>query len=94
MATTSARSQLVTFVGTAAKSIAIGCAILLATLGPVGLAHAQNQGGNGQGQNDNNQGVNVAATPELDSLWLFATGVAGVAGYALVRHGAKRRMSK
>ena len=38
-----------------------------------------------------NQPVNYAATPELDSLVLFGTGVAGAAGYALMRRRASKR---
>jgi hypothetical protein len=75
---------------TAWKSCAAGCALLLATLGPAGLIHAQtNQ--NGTGQNGTKQNVNVAATPELDSLVLFGTGAAGVVGYALLRQRARRK---
>jgi hypothetical protein len=80
---------------TAWKSCAAGCALLLATLGPAGLIHAQtNPNGtaqNGTGQNGTKQNVNVAATPELDSLVLFGTGAAGVVGYALLRQRARRK---
>jgi hypothetical protein len=34
---------------------------------------------------------NTAATPELDSLFLFGTGVAGFASYAALRIRARRR---
>jgi hypothetical protein len=36
----------------------------------------------------------VSATPELDSLVLFGTGAAGVAGYALMRLRAGRRQDE
>jgi hypothetical protein len=57
--------------------------------------HAQqNQNGNGQGQNQNgnnqNGNFNLSSTPELDSILLFGTGLAGLAGYALVRVRAGR----
>jgi hypothetical protein len=35
--------------------------------------------------------VNVGATPELDSLVLFGTGLLGAGGYALTRFRARRR---
>jgi hypothetical protein len=36
-------------------------------------------------------GLNPGATPELDSLILFAGGISGLAGYVLMRHRARRR---
>jgi hypothetical protein len=66
--------------------------MVVATLGSVGLAYAQNRDVNNQ--NDNGQGVNVAATPELDSFWLFGTGVAGLLAVLLLRHRTKRGVSK
>jgi hypothetical protein len=56
--------------------------------------NGQGQNGNGQGQNGNGQGQNgkftLSSTPELDSVLLFGTGLAGLAGYALVRVRASR----
>jgi len=58
-----------------------------------------NAGGNGNGNGGNGNGGNIsppslAATPELDSLALFATGAAGIAGYGLMRIRAGRRQDK
>ena len=36
-------------------------------------------------------GISVNATPELDSLVLFGTGLLGAGGYALTRFRARRR---
>jgi len=49
--------------------------------------------GNGGGNSDFGlvKSPNLAQTPELGSLALFGTGVAGVAGYALLRMRAGRR---
>ena len=49
-----------------------------------------NGGTNGNGGSGNSNPPSVAATPELDSLVLFGTGVAGVASYALIRVRARR----
>ncbi|MBV9896331.1 MAG: hypothetical protein JO020_19370 [Chloroflexi bacterium] len=38
-----------------------------------------------------NHPVDLAATPELDSLVLFGTGLAGVAGYGALRWRMRRR---
>ena len=55
------------------------------------VSAAGNGNGNGGGGNDNgNKGQVVTATPELDSLLLFGTGVAGLAGYAALRWRARR----
>ena len=67
--------------------------ISLASAMPVAAA----PGGNGGNNNNNgNSGIgnyppSVAATPELDSLALFGTGAAGMAGYVLMRIRARRR---
>jgi len=55
-----------------------------------GLGNGQNGNGNTFGH-DNNQSLNLAATPELDSLLLFGSGAAGLAGYGLMRLRAARR---
>jgi hypothetical protein len=72
-------------------SLALGALLLIVS---AGLASAQGNG-NGQGQNNNNQGngkgLVLSATPELDSLVLFGTGLAGVAGYSVLRWRARRR---
>jgi hypothetical protein len=76
-------------------SIACG-ALLLGTLGPGGLAYAQGvgTGQNGTNQNGNKQNVNMAATPELDSVLLFGTGAIGVAGFGLLKLRAARKSTK
>ena len=72
---------------------AIGGALLAAgTLGSGSVAHAQaNQ--NGVNQNGNKQNVTPAATPELGSLALFGSGLAGLGGYALLRWRTRRRQT-
>jgi hypothetical protein len=56
------------------------------------VAHAQaNQ--NGVNQNGNKQNVTPAATPELGSLALFGSGLAGLGGYALLRWRTRRRQT-
>jgi hypothetical protein len=75
-------------------SMAAGVALLL-TAGSA-IAHAD-QGGNGRGNEGNgngNGGPEISATPELDSIALFGTGAAGMAGYALMRLRAGRRQDK
>ena len=64
----------------------------LVCMAAVSTAHAQEdgQGGDSQGQNLGN-GPRWSATPELDSLFLFGTGVLGLGGYALTRLRSKRR---
>jgi hypothetical protein len=52
------------------------------------VVHAQNQGGNGQGQNGNNQGTRPVA-PEFDPR-LFAGSVAILAGVLLL-NGHRRK---
>ena len=67
--------------------------ISLASAMPVAAAPGGN-GGNNNNNNNGNSGVGnppSAATPELDSLALFGTGAAGMAGYALMRIRARRR---
>jgi hypothetical protein len=74
--------------GTRWKSCAAACALLLATLGPAGLVHAQ---GADNDQNGTKQNVILSATPELDSVVLFGTGAIGVISYALLRRRAGRK---
>jgi CHASE3 domain sensor protein len=76
---------------TASKSFVAGCALLLATLGPVSLAHAQTTNQNGTKQNGTKQNVTPQATPEIDTVVLFGTGVLSIASVALLRHRAKRK---
>jgi len=63
------------------------------SIGSVTAAHAQ-QGQNGTNQNGTNQNGNpqnvLAATPELDSVFLFGSGLIGVVGYAALRRRARR----
>ena len=53
---------------------------------------AQSQDGDGQGQDGGgNQGPgNQHATPELDSVLLFGSGLAGLASYAALRTRSRR----
>ena len=55
---------------------------------PPGLGNHNGGGNSGFGLSNN---PNLAQTPELASLALFGTGVAGAAGYALMRIRAGRR---
>jgi hypothetical protein len=75
-------------------------AALIATVGAMSVtaANAQGQGnGNDQSQQGNGGDGNgnlkhlLAATPELDSMLLFGTGIAGAAGYAALRVRSRRR---
>jgi hypothetical protein len=65
------------------------------SVSPAAAAPGGNGNGNGNGGNNgtggNNNPPSFAATPELDSLALFGTGAAGLAGYALMRLRAARR---
>jgi hypothetical protein len=65
----------------------------LLCMAAVSTVHAQQngQGGNGQGNQNQGNGPQWSATPELDSLFLFGTGVLGLGGYALTRLRSKRR---
>src|SRR5258707_82202 len=48
-------------------------------------------GGVGNGNGNGNLKHLLAATPELDSMLLFGTGIAGAAGYAALRLKSRRR---
>ena len=53
--------------------------------------------GSGNGGNGIGDGTNppaISATPEMDSIVLFGTGAAGIAGYMLLRLRAGRRQDK
>jgi hypothetical protein len=62
---------------------------------PPGLGNG-NGPGNGGGNSDFglSHNPNMAQTPELGSLALFGSGVAGAAGYALMRIRAGRRQNE
>jgi uncharacterized repeat protein (TIGR01451 family) len=47
--------------------------------------------GGGGGTGGGGGGVNPGATPELDSLFLFGSGLSGLAGYAALRWRSRRR---
>ncbi len=70
--------------------VLVGLALLaMMCVMSAGSVYAQS---NCSGQCQNGQlGQSPTATPELDSLFLFGTGVAGVAGYAALRIRARRR---
>jgi hypothetical protein len=62
-----------------------------------GLGNGQNGNGNAFGHAKDDGNISppaFAATPELDSLALFATGAAGMVGYGLMRIRAGRRQDK
>jgi hypothetical protein len=66
--------------------------ISLASAMPVAAAPGGNGGNNNNGNSGNgNNPPPVAATPELDSLALFGTGAAAMAGYVVMRIRARRR---
>jgi hypothetical protein len=68
--------------------------VIIAALGVITAGSAlAAPGGNGNGKGNGN-GTNppsVASTPELESIALFATGAAGMAGYALTRFRSRKR---
>jgi hypothetical protein len=74
-------------------SVALGALLLTAS---ASMASAQGNG-NGQGNNGNGNGnggsqrFTLAATPEVDSIVLFGTGLAGVAAYAALRWRTRHR---
>ena len=70
--------------------MALGAVLLMAT---VSIASAQGKPGNSPPGNSppGNSGFTLAATPELDSLALFGTGLASVVGYVALRRRARRR---
>jgi hypothetical protein len=73
--------------------IAAATAIVLFALVSATSASADPGNGNGNGGNGNGNG-NVKhllqSTPELDSLVLFGTALAGIGSYAALRRRAKR----
>jgi len=73
--------------------IATGLMVFAFTAGAAGAqGNGNGNGGGGSGNgNGNLKHELVSATPELDSLVLFGTGLAGAAGYAALRLRARRR---
>jgi hypothetical protein len=76
----------------------------LVNAAPIAAAPGGNGNGNGSGGNNGNGGrgngngngnspPTLSATPELNSLALFGTSAAGMAGYALLRLRAARRQN-
>jgi hypothetical protein len=58
-----------------------------ATASVVSAAPGQN---NNPPQNPGQNGQNFTATPELDSIFLLGSGLAGLVGYAALRRRARR----
>ena len=73
------------------RSVAFGAMLLTASASAVsaqsatGIAHGHRNG------NDPPEAVPLAATPELDSVLLFGSGLVGLAGYATMRLRARRK---
>ena len=74
------------------------CVALSAATASIVSADGNGNGGNGQnGNGGNGQGRGnyegnwppISATPELDSLLLFGSGIAGIAGYVVLRRKAR-----
>jgi hypothetical protein len=83
--------------GAATTAVVLTLGIMTATTvlaAPGGNGNGNGSGGNnGNGGNGNGNGnpPSLAATPELDSLALFASGAVGMAGYGLLRLRARKR---
>ncbi len=83
-------------VGVNSPRAALTSVALFAILSVASVSAVSAQSQNGQGQNGSNQGQGngvhplISATPELDSLLLFGSGIAGVVGYAALRRRARR----
>jgi hypothetical protein len=77
------------------RLVIIGATLLLtlSNASPIAAAGQNNNNNNNNNNNDNNT-PELSATPELDSLALFGTGAAGMAGYVLMRLRAGRRHDK
>ena len=71
-------------------SMAFGAVLMAAT---VSIASAQGKPSN-LPPGGTPPGLTMSATPELDSLLLFGTGLAGIAGYGALRWRARRRDSQ
>ncbi len=71
--------------------VRLGGAAALFALFVVATPAAAAPCGNGNHFGNPNCGGSLASTPELDSALLFGSGVAGVAGYALLRWRSRRR---
>jgi hypothetical protein len=71
------------------------CVMMVCLASAMPVAASGGNGGNNNNNNGNsgngNNPPSLATTPELDSLALFGTGAAGMAGYALMRLNARRR---
>jgi hypothetical protein len=72
-------------------SAALGAVLLTTSVSIASAAGGNDQGGNNTNQGQNQQGFKLSATPELDSLLLFGTGLVGVAGYGALRWRSRRR---
>jgi hypothetical protein len=70
-----------------AVSVALGTAVLIATASAAGAQGANGRGPGGSGP----PGLQVAATPELDSALLFGTGLLSIASYGALRWRARRK---
>ena len=69
-------------------SVACGALLVIAT---ASVVSADPGDGIGKGPRGNPPGFSPAATPELDSLLLFGSGLAGVLGYGALHLRARRR---
>ena len=73
-------------------TLAVVATLAIITAGSALAAPGTGKGsGGGTGGGNGNNPPSTAATPELESIALFATGAAGMAGYALTRIRARKR---
>ncbi len=83
--------------GAATLAVVLSLGIMTATAALAAPGGNGNGGGNNNGNggagngNSNGNTPSLAATPELGSLALFATGAAGMASYGLLRLRARKR---
>jgi hypothetical protein len=73
------------------RSLMVICVVCISIVGSSPIVAEASSNGNGNGGGGHENPPAISATPELDSLALFGTGIAGMVGYGLMRVRATRR---